>query len=58
MNQVYKENASLTSDIDVQFAHKGILDIENKLIKGLLDREMITPKLYLLLEKEITEETA
>ena len=58
MNQVYKENASLTSDIDVHFAHKGILDIENKLIKGLLDREMITPKLYLLLEKEITEETS
>ena len=57
MNLVFKNNDSLTNDIDVQFAHKGIFDIETKLLNRLMEREMITPKLHVLLEKEIAEET-
>ena len=58
MNKVFKNNDQLTNKLDVQFAHKEIWDVEDKLIKKLLDREMITPKLFLILEDEIKKETS
>ena len=58
MNKVFKNNDKLTNRLEVAFAHKEIWDLEDKLIKKLLDREMITPKLFLMLEDEIKKETS
>lgn len=57
MNQIFKKDDNTSNNLDVKFAHKEIFDIEDKLIQGLLEREMITPKLQLILSKEIQEET-
>ncbi len=58
MNKVYKANKMLTSQLDVSFANKEIHDIEDKVIAKLLEKDMITPKLFVLLENEIQRENA
>lgn len=57
MREILKENKKLSIKLDENFAQMGIYSIEEKIISELGKKDMITPKLSLLLRKEILDES-
>jgi hypothetical protein len=53
---LFEENKEKITNIESQLVEKSLLKLEEKVIKDLHDREIITPKLYIKFIEEIEEE--
>lgn len=56
MQEILNSNKRISYKLDENFAQMGIHSIEEKIINDLSNKEMITPKLNLLLKEEILDE--
>jgi CPA1 family monovalent cation:H+ antiporter len=56
MNAMFEENTVLLERVNEEFAAKGLFKIEETVLKDLYKKEMITPKLYIMLYNELEKE--
>ena len=58
MKEILSNNKRISYKLDENFAQMGIHTVEEKIINDLSKKEMITPKLNLLLREQILDENA